>query len=313
MSELLPPLPAGYRARPTTVDDVAAVHRLVATCERALHGRAETDPGGIAADLHRPGLDPVRDTLLVHDRAGQLAARAWVDRRSEVDVHPAHRGRGLGAALLDWAEVRARQAGSAGIVQTVPDDDPAAVALLRSRGYQPLVRSWQLAYAMPEEPVVPAPPAGLTVRPFRSGDERAAHRLIEDAFAAWQPRRKSYAEWARHTVDRPSFAPDRSALAFADDQLVGAVLSLDLPETGEGYVEQVAVRADHRNRGIARLLLRHAFRAFHRHGRRRCTLWTHSNTGALALYLRVGMTVARSSTVFRKGLTDDEGGAGPTA
>ncbi|MCZ0972294.1 GNAT family N-acetyltransferase [Streptomyces albulus] len=156
-------------------------------------------------------------------------------------------------------------------------------------------------------------PADLTVRLFRPGDERAAHRLIEDAFAAWQPRRKSYAEWARHTVERPAFAPGLSSLAFVDGQLVGAVMSLDLPETGEGYVEQVAVRPDHRNRGIARLLLRHAFRAFHRHGRRRCTLWTHSNTGALELYLRVGMTVARSSTVFRKGLADDGPGAGPPA
>ncbi|GAA2332619.1 hypothetical protein GCM10010431_64460 [Streptomyces kunmingensis] len=44
------------------------------------------------------------------------------------------------------------------------------------------------------------------------------------------------------------------------------------------------------------------FRAFHRAGRRSCTLWTHSDTGALDLYLRVGMTVRRSSTVFRKDL-----------
>jgi len=30
-----------------------------------------------------------------------------VNRRSEVDVHPEHRGRGLGSALLAWAEARA--------------------------------------------------------------------------------------------------------------------------------------------------------------------------------------------------------------
>ncbi|QRX96827.1 GNAT family N-acetyltransferase [Streptomyces noursei] len=86
----------------------------------------------MAADFNRPGLVPESDTLLVHDGVGRLAARARVNRRSEVDVHPVHRGRGLGAALLDWAEARARRAGSEGIVQTVPGDDAHAVALLRS-------------------------------------------------------------------------------------------------------------------------------------------------------------------------------------
>ncbi|WP_274917262.1 GNAT family N-acetyltransferase [Streptomyces sp. WZ-12] len=301
-----PALPADHQGRPATADDVDALHALVTECERALHDRAQTDPGGIAADLNRPGLIPELDTLVVHDRAGRLPARAWVNRRSEVDVHPAHRGRGLGAALLDWAEARARRAGSEAIVQTVPDTDRPAAALLRSRDYQPLVAAWELTYAMAEEPAVPGPPAGVTVRPFDSGDARAVHRLVEDAFAAWQPRRRSYEEWARHTVDRAAFAADCSAVALVDGQLVGAVLALDLPDADGGHLEQVAVRRDHRDRGIARLLLRQAFRAFHRHGRRNCTLWTHSDTGALDLYLRVGMTVSQSSTVFRKELGREE-------
>jgi hypothetical protein len=29
------------------------------------------------------------------------------------------------------------------------------------------------------------------------------------------------------------------------------------------------------------------------------TLWTHSGTGALAMYERLGMTVRRSTTVYR--------------
>ncbi|MEV6792834.1 GNAT family N-acetyltransferase [Streptomyces sp. NPDC051320] len=66
--------------------------------------------------------------------------------------------------------------------------------------------------------------------------------------------------------------------------------------------DDIGVRHDHRGQGIARLLLRRTFRAFHRAGRRSCTLWTHSDTGALDLYLRVGMTVRHSSTVFRKQL-----------
>ncbi|MGJ5756125.1 hypothetical protein FB563_7592 [Streptomyces puniciscabiei] len=45
------------------------------------------------------------------------------------------------------------------------------------------------------------PPAGVTVRPFRHGDERAAYRLTEDAFGEWQPRRKNPPERA---ADRSS-------------------------------------------------------------------------------------------------------------
>src|SRR5690242_7134461 len=162
-----PTWPSGYRSRPATTADVPAIQGLVAARERSLFGRAESDEDRIAADLARPGLDPAVDTMLVHDPAGALAAWAWVDRRSEVDVHPDHRGRGLGAALLDWAEARARQVGSARIVQTVPDGDAAAVALVRSRRYEPLATSWLLEIAMPDEPLVPDLPAGTTIRAFQ--------------------------------------------------------------------------------------------------------------------------------------------------
>lgn len=302
MSFIVPSLPSGYRSRPASAHDIPAIHALVTACEQEVYGQVRTDAWVIAADLARPGLVPDSDTVLVHDQGGRLVARAWVDRRSEIDVHPQHRGRGLGYALLDWAQRRGRQAGSDGIVQTVPDADVGAVALLRSHGYEPLVTSWLLEFAMPDEPALPEPPAGVTVRPFRTGDGPATHVLVQDAFDEWQERRQAFAEWASHTVERPAFAPTLSALAFTGDQLVGAALAFEVPGTDEGYLEQVAVRRDHRGRGIARLLLRHTFRSCYRAGRRSCTLWTHSDTGALDLYLRVGMTVRHSSTVFRKDL-----------
>jgi len=298
-------LPAGYRNRSATTADAQEIHRLVAACERELHGRDETDLGGIVAGLTLPGLDLSVDTLLVHDSAGELAARALVKggRRAEVDVHPEHQGRGLGRWLLDRVEERARRSGSERLAQTVSDNDRAAVELLRSHGYGPFVTQWLLAIALPTEPAVPEPPAGITVRPFRPGDERAAYQLTEDAFDEWQKRRSSYDEWALHTVGRATFVPAASPVAFAGDEMVGAVLSLEIPDTDEGYVERVAVRHDHRNRGIARTLLQYSYRSFHRQGRRACTLWTHSETGALPFYERLGMTVRRSSTVYGKPLT----------
>ncbi|TWV55773.1 GNAT family N-acetyltransferase [Streptomyces misionensis] len=298
-----PRWPSGYHGRSATAADTAAVHRLVGAYERALHGRVTTGAERVAADLDLSGREPSCDAVLVHDRAGNPAAWGWVrGRRATVHVHPDHRGRGLGGCLLAWTEARARHLGGDRLAQTVSDEDAAATALLRSGGYARLVTEWLLEIALPAAPAVPEPPAGITVRAFRPGDEEAAYRLTEDAFDEWQQRRKTYPEWARHTVGRSTFTPAASPLAFADGELVGALLSLDAPDGGEGYVERLAVHRDHRGRGIARLLLHEAFRAFHHRGRRACTLWTHSDTGALPLYQHLGMTVRRSSTVYGRAL-----------
>ncbi|MEU5046736.1 GNAT family N-acetyltransferase [Streptomyces griseorubiginosus] len=298
-------LPVGYHSRPATTSDAPEIHRLVTACELALHGRATTGVDSVAADLGTPAAESPSESVLLHDGAGALAGWARVrGRRATVHVHPAHTGRGLGGLLLAWTEDRARRFGGDRLAQTVPDSDRAAVVLLRSGGYTRLVTEWLLEFAMPSEPDVPEAPAGITVRAFEAGDERSVYQLTEDAFDEWQQRRKGYAEWARHTVELPAFDPAASPLAFAGDQLVGAVLSLDVPGDDEGYVERVAVRKDQRNRGIARVLLRESFRAFHRQGKRGCTLWTHSDTGALSLYERIGMTVRRSSTVYSKELAE---------
>ncbi|KUN09789.1 acetyltransferase [Streptomyces yokosukanensis] len=320
-------LPDGYRCRSVSLADVAAIHRLVASCERELHGRPTTGADRLAAELSLPGLRPESDTLLVRDGTGGPVGYCWVQgRRARVHVHPGHQGRGLGSGLLGWAEDRTRQAGGDRLAQTVSDTDRAATALLRAAGYSRLVTEWLLEVALPHGPHVPDPPAGITVRPFRPGDEQAAHQLTEDAFDEWQPRRKTYAQWARRTVERPTFVPAASPVAFAGEQMVGAVLSLEIPAHGEegadgyaeadadgcaaegiegdaeGYVARVAVRRDHRGRGIARTLLLQAFDTFHRRGRPACTLWTHSGTGAFAMYERLGMTVRRSSTLYGKAL-----------
>jgi hypothetical protein len=58
------------------------------------------------------------------------------------------------------------------------------------------------------------------VRTYRGGDGPAVHELVEDVFAAFRRRRRDYAEWAQHTVQRPSFAPHLSWLAFDGERLV---------------------------------------------------------------------------------------------
>ncbi|GAB2641614.1 GNAT family N-acetyltransferase [Kribbella swartbergensis] len=294
-------LPHGFTSRPATIDDATAIYRLLAEGEIRWHGRAEVVPDAVAADLRRPELDMTRDTLVVEAPDGELAGWAWVHlgKRAQVDVHPSYRARGIGTALLDWAEARSREEGSEWLAQAVDDADRAGTELLRSRGYEVLATNWLL-----ERPIVaPGPrkvPDGITLTPYDEARAREVHELIETAFSEFQQRRKSYDEWARLTVERSTFRPDASTLAFAGDELVGAVVALDLPETDEGYVEQLAVRADHRGKGVARAMLDDTCAVFHRLGRRDCILWTHSGTGALGMYERLGMRVRRSTTVYRR-------------
>jgi mycothiol synthase len=65
--------------------------------------------------------------LRIHDETGRLAGWTWLNRgrRAQIDVDPAYRGRGVGTALLEWAEARATQLGSDWMAQTVDDKDEA--------------------------------------------------------------------------------------------------------------------------------------------------------------------------------------------
>ena len=74
----------------------------------------------------------------------------------------------------------------------------------------------------------------------------------------------------------------------------------------EGWVDQVATRASHRRRGVARALLQSVFAAFHATGRRAVGLSTGSQMGALAPYERIGMRVRRSYTAWERRLGDTD-------
>jgi len=293
-------VPSGFSSRAASTDDAAAIYQLIAAAEIERHGQAEVVPDRVAADLRRPELRPGQDTLVVHGPDGDVAGWAWVHlgKRAQIEVHPSYRGLGIGTALLDWAEQRSRETGSEWLAQAVDDKDKAGTDLLRSRGYDVLATNWLLERPL-DQIVLRELPEGLTLTPYNETQCRDVHELIEDAFSGFQQRRKSYDEWARLTVERSSFRPNASTLAYAGDELVGVVIALDLPDTNEGYVEQLAVRADQRNKGIARAMLDDTCTEFHRLGRRTCILWTHSGTGALGLYEHLGLRIRRSTTVYR--------------
>lgn len=299
-------LSAGLRTRAATPDDIDAVTELVAVCERHDLGEAEVVPEDIAAEWRKPGFDPATDTLAVLDGEHIVAGAEVWRREAYAYVHPGHRGRGIGSALLGWTEARALAAAEPGaevrIGQTVPDVEPTAPALLTAHGYTPRHTAWLLR--LPEEaPIQQQPlPAGIEVRPFDPAtEEQAVYRVIEEAFSEWPDREPQTLEfWRTQMLERSDYDPGLLFVAADGTQVVGAAFCTLYPD--EGWVHYVGVARSHRGRGLGKALLQASFEAFRRLGSPLIGLGTDSRTGALDLYLHIGMVVRGSYTHYAKEL-----------
>ena len=295
-------IPGGLEARVATAADVEAITGLIAACERADDGAVEIDASDVAQFL--ASTTGPMDALVVVGTGCVVAWGALNSGRAYVDVHPDRRARGIGQALQRWSEGRARRHGRGRIRQTVTDNDRAAVALFTAGGYAPAHTSWILEKPLKEHPPTLVVPDGITIRPYRLDDARAVHRVVEAAFSEWPDREPvGFDDWAEHVLIHSAFSAELSRLAFDGDELVGAALALDYAAADDGWVQQLATKATHRHRGIARALIGSVFVAFHERGRRMVGLSTDSRTGALTLYERLGMRIRRSYTGWAKDLT----------
>jgi mycothiol synthase len=297
-------LPAGLSARPGTAEDAEAIFGVIGACELADDGVVEADLDDVVVGFERAGFDPDRDLVLVLDGDQAVAWAELYRQRAEADVRPSHRGRGIGTALLGWIETRAQELGEPDVGQTKTDANTEARDLLLANGYEPTFTSWILRIPLEEPQDPPEPVEGIAIRPYRDDDARAVHEMVDAAFSEWPGREpEAFEVWAPQVLAHAAFAPELSPVAFDGDELVGAAISYDFPDSDEGWVHQLATRATHRHRGIARALLQTAFGAFHERGRRVAGLSTDSRTGALGLYEKVGMRVERQYTRFAKHLS----------
>lgn len=288
-------LPPGLTARPFTLDDLDAAFAVYSAAELEDSGHVALEPEDIAGDWARPSFDLAADSIGVFD-GDRLVGAAEVTRggaRAEGAVLPGERGRGIGSWLAAWTEQRATSLGSARVGQVTPDDS-LPQRLLVGRGYTLGHTSWVLELtegrAVQERPL----PVGYTLA---TGDtaarEQAAYGVIQDAFDEWEGRvRESFEDWAATTVRRPGAQPWQLRVVEHDGTVVGASFTI-LDSQGSGYVHQLAVERTHRGKGLAQALLADAFGRARERGATRSELSTDSRTGALDLYLKVGMEVTQ--------------------
>lgn len=272
-------------------------------------GHPESSELYVADVWRNPRFEMAADTLVVAGPTGEVVAYADV---SELDdpqissiwgpVHPEHRGRGIGTALLGWAEARARRSGSTMWHAHTTGGDEAAHALLAENGYE-LVRSNLHMLLDLDQAIAPVEqPKGVRIRTMWEGDERAVHHVVAEAFRGhFALMVDPFDQWWAQTTSHPSF--ERSLFWIAEDDRDGIVgASCNFVEEPEGWVGELGVLEAHRGRGIAKALLVASFRDFAGRGlaRARLNVDAQNETGAVDLYRAVGMREHRRFPIFEK-------------
>lgn len=285
--------PGGLTHRHLTHGDAQGVFELMAAEQQQVLGRVDIELADIVGDWARPSHDLATQSVGVLDD-DRLVGYAEVigQGRGDAAVHPALHGRGIGTWLAHWMQDRAREQGQTEIGMPVPAGSPGET-LLTGLGYHLRWHSWVLV--MPEGREIedrPLPP-GHALRLAESEDERrAVHHVVEDAFLEWSTRDKEpFTDWIAGVVDRPGFEPWNLRMVVDPEGVVVGGVHVVLSED-TGFVSKLAVRRDRRGQGLARALLVDAFRAARAHGATRSELSTDSRTGALGLYLGIGMEVS---------------------
>lgn len=305
-------LPPGHHARALRADDLRAAFEVHAENEFATSGERALEIEDVEADWARPSFDLTRDSIgiLDGDRLVAAAEMSHGGRRADVAVHPEACGRGLGTWLLAWSEEQGRRQGAGEVGQYVVDGSPGD-GLLRAHGYRPTYTAWVLALpegqSVPDRPV----PQGYTFRTARTAErERTAYEVIEAAFGEWEHRDpESFEDWAATTIHRPGTRPWQLRIVeTGDGEVIGACFTI-LDSWNCAYVHQLAVDRAHRGQGLAQALLADAFDRCRARGATRCELSTDSRTGALGLYLKVGMQVHLTLSYLSRTMTPHGGGA----
>ena len=231
-----------------------------------------------------------------------LAGYAYLDGTSgELVVHPKHRLRGHGTALITAAGPGALRFWAHG-------DEEAARAFAEQAGFTRSRVLWQMRRSLTNLPEVPLP-EGVAVRAFVPGaDDEAWLGVNSRAFAHHPEQGRWTPDDLRLRFGEPWFDPAGFLLAVdpADDRLLGFHWTKvhpaegDQPAIGEIYV--LGVDPGGHRRGLGAALSVAGLRHLAGLGLADALLYVdESNGGAVALYRRLGFEIYSTDVMYSRG------------
>ncbi|MEH1102395.1 GNAT family N-acetyltransferase [Micromonospora sp. CPCC 205561] len=289
------------RIRTARPDDAPAVVALRAIVHPYLVRGVESTRRMIAQPP--PGEDWTAYVVEVQDTVVGWVSAYRNDRTSEPDVgeistlhvHPGHRGRGAGTALLTAALGHLREIGARRVrTWALPESLPFA----RRHGFTPSRELRYSALDLSPAPPMPQPPAGVRLLPLTDVDPRRVY-LAETAAAADEPEDVpadaiSYESWRSEVWDNLGLDRAASTAAEAGGEVVA--FSLVKRDGDRMWSDYTGTLPEHRGRGLARLVKTAALHRAAANGVRVAyTSNDEANAPMLAVNVRLGYRPVGSS------------------
>jgi mycothiol synthase len=291
--------------RPPTLDDVPALAELSA---RRFNGMSEVQ---IRERLGSPRSRADENWRVAVDERGEIVGGTFIwhpegeERRVFAYVTTYPEDASLYERLLDWTEERAAVLTDrdARLGVSAGSEDELLADILRRRGFELVRHFFTMEIDLTHAPPLPAWPAGIEIRVFQPGEERAIYDVDLEAFQDhWDSFSIPFEEWREYFLGSSTFDPGLWWVAEEGGEIAGTALCTWESRPGIGRVNVLAVRRPWRRRGLGRSLLLQSFHEFRRRGRTKVDLNVDAEnlTGAVRLYESAGMHVAHREDSYHK-------------
>ncbi len=325
----LPPIP-GISARPFGREGDAQLVAELVVAEARADGGDDTVMTGEEVEVafrNTEHMDLQKDFRFIEvdgNAVAYVTCRWWDETdgpriyRHMCKVVPEWRNKGIGSAMLAWAQGRLAERATGHAterpkVYRTDVDEPAAggMALLERDGYRAIQHGATLVRPnlddIPEAPL----PKGLEIRPVADDQLRTIYEADIEAFRDhWGFSEPTEKDW-KAFLEFPYRDESLWKVAWDGDRVVGQVRSfineVENRENGRkrGWAEFISTAREWRGKGVATALICASLRELAARGMEEAALGVHVENphGAYRLYQSLGFEVISFGTTYEKAMT----------